>query len=387
MRPQHPVGATLKTRAPRFPPPRSPQTVPHRCHKPVSALNEGKSTLTTVYTFGKRQRPPRPLLHKSFGVPDPDMTRNAASVGRVASEALTELAAQAQSERCLSGLRVRSPGMVLGSLDFVTFTASMQRMSKYLRLTTKGFARQEILGTAGQLTKAAGDTSGGASVLLDGGTSITISTSLDAIEPLAIAYSERRTGQLIREITEQTRENVQLMVTSSLNGNMTVDQLGRRLRQIIPLSSADGALLERFQTAQFERLLSEGKTIGQAAQVSQMLTEKLGVKKLAARANLIARTELVIASNQGRYAGWKALDSTGQIDPRSVKEWVAAPTACPLCLALHGQLAPWQGTFPNGLEMPPDHPACRCSAVILPPDDAIIAEMERQFTSRPEDER
>jgi SPP1 gp7 family putative phage head morphogenesis protein len=85
---------------------------------------------------------------------------------------------------------------------------------------------------------------------------------------------------------------------------------------------------------------------------------------------MIARTEIQIAQNEGRYEGWKQADEAGYIDPSAMKMWVTAKDerTCDVCAPLDGELAPWNGLFSIGLEAPIVHPNCRCAMVMVPPD-------------------
>jgi len=77
------------------------------------------------------------------------------------------------------------------------------------------------------------------------------------------------------------------------------------------------------------------------------------------RLNTIARTEVIRASNYGRYEAWK---KSGVVVG---KEWVTAfdDRTCPECASMDGDQAPLEKPFRNGVLMPPAHPNCRCTAV------------------------
>lgn len=337
--------------------------------------------MTIDYVVRRSDPTPRRLLHRSFAEPEPLTKANAASVGRVVRESLELLAESSDNERVRFGMRVNSPDTVANSLDWVGFAESMSRASKYLGFTIKNYAQREVRQKK-SLQKA--ETPFDIALDLERYGTGTLVGAMDVIDPAAIAYAEVRTGEMIREITESTKNSVRALTAKSLTGSLTVDQLGRKLRDYIPLRTEQVAQLEKYQANQFTRLIADGRTIDKASEISNKLTSTLAKRKLKQRTETIARTELVTAANKGRYAGWEAMHSQGAIDDRSVKEWIAGSGACPRCQALDGMLAPWNGAFPNGMDMPPDHPACRCSAVLLPPDDDIIAQMERQFDTQAE---
>lgn len=92
---------------------------------------------------------------------------------------------------------------------------------------------------------------------------------------------------------------------------------------------------------------------------------------------MIARTELQMAQNMARQTGWDAAYKTGVMDGGSKKEWLAAPAGsrrgrpCDICAGLNGKRVQWNAAFPTGHIMPPAHPHCRCTAVLVPPSRGL----------------
>lgn len=122
--------------------------------------------------------------------------------------------------------------------------------------------------------------------------------------------------------------------------------------------------------------MRDGLSEARARIKAQDMGAKYAAKLLESRTRTIARTEIIDASMSGRYIGWEAGVTAGQISNDSVKEWIAEPDACPICRELDGKIISWndEWQFPEGVtagstnRMPPAHPNCRCSVVILPPD-------------------
>jgi SPP1 gp7 family putative phage head morphogenesis protein len=73
------------------------------------------------------------------------------------------------------------------------------------------------------------------------------------------------------------------------------------------------------------------------------------------RAEMIARTETARADAAGQVTGWKAAGV-------AQKEWLAAPDCCDECQEMDGDIAPIDGTFPGGADVPL-HPQCRCTCL------------------------
>jgi hypothetical protein len=87
------------------------------------------------------------------------------------------------------------------------------------------------------------------------------------------------------------------------------------------------------------------------------------------RARVIARHELIQAANAGRRAQWDRNVRDGVILPeRWEREWVAIVPSdgrtCRYCIGQDGQLAPINGSYPNGSSGPPGHVLCRCTEVL-----------------------
>lgn len=87
---------------------------------------------------------------------------------------------------------------------------------------------------------------------------------------------------------------------------------------------------------------------------------------LTARADMIARTGLIVAFNIAAEHSYR--QATEELPDLRV-EWVATrgPRTCPTCTALNGTRKKPGGTFPGGVVAPPRHNRCRCRvAAYLP---------------------
>jgi hypothetical protein len=96
--------------------------------------------------------------------------------------------------------------------------------------------------------------------------------------------------------------------------------------------------------------------------LDEVYNEVLAAVGDEARAEVIARTEIMTASNEGQRQGWEQAADKGLLDPDSRRVWIATEGACPLCDALDGKEADLDGEYPDdGGEGPPLHPNCRCT--------------------------
>lgn len=84
------------------------------------------------------------------------------------------------------------------------------------------------------------------------------------------------------------------------------------------------------------------------------------------RAQLIAETETMAASNAGIQESWDQAVEEGLLTGSELQVWIVTPdeTLCPICEGLDGETAPLDGQFESDGESydgPPAHPRCRCT--------------------------
>jgi hypothetical protein len=111
---------------------------------------------------------------------------------------------------------------------------------------------------------------------------------------------------------------------------------------------------------------------------ADVLTDRYRDRLIRRRAEMIARTEVQMAQNMARLSAWDASVKTGVTDPASMKVWSTAPMSsqrgrpCDICLEqkARGPIQ-WNAAFPMGVTMPPAHPHCRCTAVLIPPSRGL----------------
>ena len=89
-----------------------------------------------------------------------------------------------------------------------------------------------------------------------------------------------------------------------------------------------------------------------------------------ARAEVIARTETMRASNLGQQEAWNQAIDEGLLTGQEKKEWIATPDdrECDDCDDVDGQRVPIDGEFDTSegsLDGPPLHPNCRCTVGIV----------------------
>ena len=202
---------------------------------------------------------------------------------------------------------------------------------------------------------------------------VEMTLSFDKTNPNSLAFARSRAGQLITSIDEQTRIAVNRIITEAFNNQIDVMTTAQRIKSVVGLHSNYADAVVKFEKREFDRLVKAGFKEGEAKIRARNNADAYAERLKEVRATTIARTEIQIAQNEGRYEGWKQAAQNGYVDPASSKTWVIArdERTCPICLELDGETVGLYGTFSNGMERPVAHPNCRCTMVLNPPDRGV----------------
>lgn len=196
---------------------------------------------------------------------------------------------------------------------------------------------------------------------------IKASLSLDTIDDLSRRYAQTEAGQLITNITETQRATIREVLGDAFSGSLTKDQAARKIRQGIGLHPKWAQAVVNYEARQRNLPRPKGFSPARWEETLQARVRRYHDRLLRRRSDIIARTEIITAENLGRYATWADSISRGVNGADSRKEWAAGPEACgKVCRRLAGEIVRWDQAFSNGSIMPPGHPGCRCTAVLLP---------------------
>jgi SPP1 gp7 family putative phage head morphogenesis protein len=150
----------------------------------------------------------------------------------------------------------------------------------------------------------------------------TFTMRFDAESPDAIAWAEEHAGLLATQISDTTRQRIRDAIVAALEGD-----------------GIDAAYSD--------------------------IEDAVGDE---ARAELIARTEIMTAANEGQREAWDQAIEAGLLTGNEKKEWIATGDAnvCPQCDELDGTVVGLDEEYPNdGGDGPPAHPDCRCTEGIV----------------------
>ena len=132
---------------------------------------------------------------------------------------------------------------------------------------------------------------------------------------------------------------------------------------------ATRGLTDRYALAVFnraEQIMRDNPTM-QPRELKRRV-DNYGKKLRRSRARMIARTEMMRASNQGRLQGMYQAADRGLVNPALArKQWVtSAFDVCPICVPLNGRTIGIRESFGPEGQAPPAHPNCRCTIRMLP---------------------
>ena len=177
-------------------------------------------------------------------------------------------------------------------------------------------------------------------------------------------YTARHSAELVTNSTGQQIEAIRAMVNRAATvQDLTVDQLAYVIRPTIGLYKGQAVANLNYYNAVKHTLLKNNPTMRQdtAEKRAREAAVKYAEKQHRYRAHMIARTELAFGYNTGEYNAIRQAQAQGYMG-RVRKQNVDAgdERVCRHCKALRGVSVEIDEPFPNGQQIPPWHPHCRC---------------------------
>ena len=190
----------------------------------------------------------------------------------------------------------------------------------------------------------------------------------DDTNPAAITWVERHALDLAVELEASTKEGIRELVRASVGGKMDWRKLARAIKaNRLGLTATQQGYVSNFEAG----LIADGATDIEArvARYAEAWKRR--------RAETIARTETINASNQGQQVVWEQGVREGAIDNKLARKiWIVTPDdrldrkVCePMPHMEVNQNVPINGMFttPQGMRIgqPTAHPRCRCATALL----------------------
>lgn len=184
----------------------------------------------------------------------------------------------------------------------------------------------------------------------------------DLLNPRAVEFINQHTGELITQITEESRQAIRAIIRQAFEEGGHPYQQARKIKQHIGLTERQSRAVENLR----RRLIEDGVSKTKADKRAEDYAKRL----LRDRAERIARTETMTASNAGQHLAWLDAKDKGMLPENFMKEYITTPDdrRCPYCLEIDGQRKPIDAPFdtPYGPKMhPPIHVSCRCATGLV----------------------
>ncbi len=188
-------------------------------------------------------------------------------------------------------------------------------------------------------------------------------------------WINERTGELIRQVTAAERKRVRQILARNFGKRVNRKFIAQEIGATVGLLAAEEARVH----ALFESAVEEGLP----AAAARIQSGKFAAILLLKRGARIARTETIMAQNQGKLDAWRVAGDEGLIPPGTLKTWVAASKSertCKICGSppeapdgLDRQQVPVEESFFSEVtgeyyERPPAHPNCRCTMTLNFPE-------------------
>lgn len=189
-----------------------------------------------------------------------------------------------------------------------------------------------------------------------------LSLRFDVTNPFAVTYAQTQAAALVTGVGAETEAAIRSIVMRSFTEGLTWREAASLIRPLIGLTARDAAAVLNYRAS----LL---KTSVPTARV-ELLAERYADKKLRQRAQSIARTEIMAASNYGALSAWKDAIQKGFLPRGVMRSWAITPDdrLCPSCEQMADQrraMNEWFETPDGGsIEGPPLHTQCRCVVVL-----------------------
>jgi hypothetical protein len=217
---------------------------------------------------------------------------------------------------------------------------------------------------------------------------ITMAFSFNAQSPEALKWARDESSKLVTNMKKDQLAMVRRVVGQSFGAGDTRAGTSKNLRAILSQVSpgtdagklmartlgvnANG-LTVRYEQALFNRATQVANTLtAQGIEGTKALekiktdTNKYAEKLRRQRARTIARTETMMAYNEGKQQAWNQAADRGLINKQTARKvWVTGPMdVCTICAPLNGQNQPINKPFSIKRMTPPAHPNCRCTMVL-----------------------
>lgn len=207
-----------------------------------------------------------------------------------------------------------------------------------------------------------------------------VSLKFKATNPKATAWARAHAAELVKDVTDNTRNALRRIITRGFEGQLTVDQMTKLIRETVGLTEqgADSLYDLRSELEDADGATVRGIAVPEGGLSDSEIddaVEAYGDDLLGSRAETIARTETMRASNEGQLELWEQGIEDGYFSADDQKLWILTDDdrLCPICEAMDGVTVGLDEQFElddESVDAPPAHPNCRCTVgLVLAPED------------------
>jgi len=195
----------------------------------------------------------------------------------------------------------------------------------------------------------------------------------DYTDPRTTEYALQQSAKLVTNMTGQMKDMVREIVGRAFTDRIPVYDTAEQLASVINLTKRQEITLGKFTDLNRARLMEEGYSGRRLDTKLNQLVERQYRKMVEQRSKVIARNEILVAENNGRFLGFEQSIEQGWASPTSVKRWSTSTDerTCTICMPMNGMSIQWNQYYPNGVFNPPAHIMCRCSISLLEPDSSL----------------
>lgn len=187
-----------------------------------------------------------------------------------------------------------------------------------------------------------------------------VETSFNRINPEAVNWVDNYSFELIRGITDESKAAIRNVIARAFSEGIPPRDAARLIRASVGLTDGQAQAVVNMRAD----LISKGVSFDVATARANRYAGRLARQ----RAENIARTETMRASNEGQRQLWRQAQDRGYLPRAQQRVWIATEDerVCPVCGKLDGKRAALNGQFAGGHDGPPAHPSCRCTQGLAP---------------------
>lgn len=182
-----------------------------------------------------------------------------------------------------------------------------------------------------------------------------LTIAFDLTNPRAQQFAATQTATMVTEVTDGTKESIRAIIERGFSEHLTPVDVAKEIREVVGLHSRQAQAVTTFRA----RLVADDIE----GELLERRVEKYAAAQLRQRAEMIARTELMSASNAGQQELWVQAQEKGLLPREQMRVWIATPDdrIDMECEALDGTETGLNEPFSSGVMSPPLHPRCRCT--------------------------